>query len=107
MDWISIGTRIRAQRESLGYSREFLAEKLDITPKFCSDIELGLKGMSVSTLCRISQVLMLSTDYILFGTEDENEVSGLTQMIARCPRKKVPFLEQIVKQFIFSFEDEI
>ena len=34
MDWVSIGGRIRKQREYLGLTREQLAEKLDITPKF-------------------------------------------------------------------------
>lgn len=54
MDWVAIGGRIRKQREYLGLTREQFAEKLDITPKFCADIELGTKGMSVPTLCRIA-----------------------------------------------------
>ena len=46
MDLIGIGQRIRKQREFIGYTREQFAELLDVTPKFCSDIELGVKGMS-------------------------------------------------------------
>ena len=57
MDWGAIGKRIRTQREFMGYTREQFAELLDVTPKFCSDIELGVKGMSVPTLCRISRIL--------------------------------------------------
>ena len=64
MNWESIGRRIRTQREAMGYTREQFAELLDVTPKFCSDIELGIKGMSVPTLCKISEVLQLTTDYI-------------------------------------------
>ena len=67
MDWTAIGSRIRKQREYLGYTREQFAELLEVTPKFCSDIELGVKGMSVPTLCKISSTLRLTTDYILFG----------------------------------------
>lgn len=44
MDWVAIGGRIRKQREYLGLTREQFAEKLDITPKFCADIELGSQG---------------------------------------------------------------
>ena len=77
MDWVEIGTRIRSQREAFGYTREAFAEMLDITPKFCADIELGKKGMSVPTLCRIASVLKLSTDYILFGEgPDRGGLSG-------------------------------
>ena len=67
MNWRDVGSRIRQQREYMGYTREQLAELLDVTPKFCSDIELGVKGMSVPTLCKLSEALRLSTDYILFG----------------------------------------
>lgn len=82
MDWVAIGARIRNQREQFGYTREAFAEKLDITPKFCADIELGNKGMSVQTLCNILSVLKLSTDYILFGTtQEENAFSSMRRGI--------------------------
>ena len=47
LDYKAIGARIRAKREQMGYTREQLAEKLDISSKFCSDIELGARGMSL------------------------------------------------------------
>ena len=50
INYKEMGARIRTQRELLGYTREKLAEKLDVSPKFCSDIELGVKGMSLNTL---------------------------------------------------------
>lgn len=58
-----MGARIRAQRERLGYTREQLAEKLDVSTKFCSDIELGIKGISIQTLAKLSDLLCLRTDY--------------------------------------------
>ena len=42
LNFTKIGQRIRSQREFLGYTREQFAELIDKTPKFCSDIELGL-----------------------------------------------------------------
>ncbi len=104
MDWENVGKRIRKQRELLGYTREALAEKLEITPKFCSDIELGLKGMSVPTLCRISEVLGLSTDYILFGTVDDDGTASMIEMVKRCPNNKKQYLENIIRTFVQSCE---
>ena len=49
MDWSAIGKRIRQQREYMGFTREQFAEQIDVTPKFCSDIELGVKGMDRSS----------------------------------------------------------
>ncbi len=102
MDWVSVGSRIRRQREYLGFTREVLAEKVDITPKFCSDIELGIKGMSIPTLCRLANILNLSVDYILFGTVNEESFSPCVSMIKNCPADKLPYLEEIIKAFIFS-----
>ena len=54
-----MGARIRAQRERLGYTREQLAEKLDVSTKCSSDIELGIKGISIQTLAKLSDLLCL------------------------------------------------
>lgn len=64
---IEIGMRIRAQREKLHMTRADFSEMIDVTPKFCSDIETGAKGMSINTLVKISKFLDVSTDYLLFG----------------------------------------
>ena len=102
MDWVSIGGRIRRQREFLGYTREQFAELLDVTPKFCSDIELGVKGMSVQTLCRISEVLRLSTDFILFGRENTESSSPITQLRRSCSSSEQAYAEQLLKTFIMA-----
>lgn len=106
MDWGSIGRRIRRQREFLGYTREQFAEQLDVTPKFCSDIELGLKGMSVPTLCRISHILKLSTDYILYGTQETSDTSQITLMLDQCPPDKLSYVETIVKTFLLAIDNK-
>lgn len=102
MDWSSIGGRIRRQREFLGYTREQFAELLDVTPKFCADIELGVKGMSVQTLCRISQILRLSTDFILFGKENSGGSAPIAQLLRSCSPSEQAYAEQMLKTFIMA-----
>lgn len=105
MNWVAIGSRIRKQREQFGYTREAFAEKLDITPKFCADIELGNKGMSVQTLCNIAAVLKLSTDYILYGTaEQDNSLPGM--MLQRCTPVEKKYAEDILRTFIMAMESK-
>jgi transcriptional regulator with XRE-family HTH domain len=105
MDWVEIGARIRTQRDQFGYTREAFAEILDITPKFCADIELGNKGMSVQTLCNISSVLKLSTDYILFGTsQQEHAFSSL--LLQRCTPVEQKYAEEILKTFLVAMDSK-
>lgn len=95
-----IGYRIRKQRELLGYTREQLAEKLEVSPKFCSDIEIGAKGMSIETLCKISKELPLSTDYILFG-KTYNEINDdILSLVNMCDKEKSTYLKNILINFI-------
>lgn len=67
------GERIRELREMQNYTREDLAEKVDISSKFLYEIETGKKGFSADTLCRISKSLSVSCDYIMFGEEKEHQ----------------------------------
>lgn len=105
MDWEAIGARIRKQREQFGYTREAFAEKLGITPKFCADIELGNKGMSVQTLCNISSVLKLSTDYILFGTTQQEQAFS-SILLQRCTPKEQKYAEDILKTFLIAMDSK-
>lgn len=103
MDWTKIGGRIRKQREYLGYTREQFAELLDVTPKFCSDIELGVKGMSVPTLCKISKILRLPTDYILFGSGEQSYPdSSLSLLLQSCTEKERTYAEDLLKTFLIA-----
>lgn len=71
---------------------------------FCSDIELGVKGMSVPTLCRIATTLSLSTDYILFGKQEKKEklsvFKALSPMVESVAHSQLPYLENVLKTVI-------
>lgn len=102
-NYFEIGARIESQRELLGITREELAERLDITPRFCYDLELGHKGMSVSTLIKISKELNISTDYLLFGDPKENfELAEFLSLIQECPLEKRQSLNKIISEFIHA-----
>lgn len=103
-----MGARIRAQLERLGYTREQLAEKLDVSTKFCSDIELGIKGISIQTLAKLSDLLCLRTDYILFGEEQPDHTAELEMMdalIQKCPADRQDDLLTIIHAFIHAVSE--
>lgn len=104
MDWSAIGKRIRTQREFMGYTREQFAELLDVTPKFCSDIELGVKGMSVPTLCKISRVLRLSTDYILYGKGTVEESNAIALMLQSVTPTEREYAEKLLRTFLMAMD---
>lgn len=107
VDSVLIGERIKKQRQLIGYSREKLAELVDITPRFCYDLELGLKNMSVSTLCKLSNSLHVSVDYILKGSSDPSDTyDSFISLISLCPTDKLDHLEKIIAHYIQAVRND-
>lgn len=101
---LEMGMRVRRQRELLGYTREQLAEMLDVSVKFCSDIELGVKGVSLKNLVKLSKILHVTTDYILIGESDTTS-DTLSYMCQSCPENHRTNLIKIVKAFLDAIEN--
>lgn len=96
-----IGKRIKAQREILGITREELAGKIGVSPRFCYDLEAGLKGMSVTTLYNLVDALGISADYLLFGESEEHRgcAAGIS-LIESCPPEKREYLIKIISNYL-------
>ena len=61
------GERLYSRRETLGFTQEYVSGKAGISLRFYQMIERGEKSVSLDTLIRLSKVLTVSIDYLLFG----------------------------------------
>ncbi len=68
-DRFETGRRIRDFRSQNHLTQAQLAESLDVSTNFISEIETGKKGISQDTLYRLCQQYNLSADYLLFGRQ--------------------------------------
>lgn len=75
-----VGKRIRELREKQEMTREELANKAEITPKFLYEVENGKKGMSAGNLYKIAVALSTSCDYILLGVHRMDDESRLEKL---------------------------
>ena len=76
MELQSIGKKIKAKRQQKNISQEKLAELVDVTPSYISNIESGNRIASLPTMLQIVKVLDLSLDYLLLEnvTDDSNSI---------------------------------
>lgn len=103
---VEMGARIKKQRLLLGYSREKLAEMIGVTPRYCYDIELGLKNMSTQILCNLSLSLNVSTDYLLFGEQKNNDLyTPIFSLITACPQEQLGHLESIISHYVQALRE--
>ena len=66
---IQIGEQVRVAREQAKLTQEALAEKIEVSPQYVSDLERGVVGVALPTLKRLCCVLGVSSDQILFGAQ--------------------------------------
>ncbi len=80
---IFIGNQIRVARERSGLTQEQFGELVSLGTKNVSDIERGVAGITVSTLKRICEKLSISSDAIIFGEQNKNDVESLAERLKR------------------------
>lgn len=68
LDYKRIGARIKERRKIIGISQAQLAETVDLSTKYISQIERGVRHLSLDAIADIAIVLDASVDMLLFGT---------------------------------------
>lgn len=97
-------SRIRKAREDMGYTREQFAEKLDVSVSYMAEVERGRTGISVKMLIKICDLLGLSADYILFGTDRDSDTL-LLDKIHRIDDRYIPLLNRLIAELL-ALSDE-
>ena len=91
---VNIGENIRKYRTNAGYSREKFAELIGITARFLADVENGFTGISMTTLRCICETLGISSDRILWQTENK---LGLDERVSHVNEKYIPLIENMLQ----------
>ncbi len=68
VDFGLIGSRIKSERKAVGKTQEWLAEKIDVSVGYISQIERGITKISLETLAEICSVLGSDISYLVSGS---------------------------------------
>ena len=99
---IEFGQRVKQSRENLNLSRKDFAEIIGISEYFLVEVELGRRGVSNVTLCKMSEALLTTADYLLTGKSELSDISTITSLLSKVD---APFLigaELLLKGYINS-----
>ena len=94
-----IGRRIKEERKKKGYTQENLAEKLDVTVGYISQVERGITKISLDLLASLSSVLGVDPAILITETaihQDRYMEGDLSQNYAQLNAKE----KQLVSGFI-------
>lgn len=71
-DLKNLGKRIQHFREKVGISQKEVAEYLSLDQSMISKMENGERKITLDVVEKLSSLFCCSSDYLLFGKEDES-----------------------------------
>ena len=98
-DYVSLGQRIRKARKALNLTQEELAEKCDLSTAHIGHIERGTRALSIESLITLSQILNVSTDYLLLDVSNTsaNKLSGIINAVSNADGSQLEKFYSVTK----------
>ena len=100
IDYIVIGQRIKGIRKQKKYTQEKLAENLDVSTVYISQIENGKTKLSLEMLINISYLLETEPGFFITGTAintNEPIPHEIAVVLQNSPPKKIKLITEILK----------
>ena len=97
---IQIGEQVRIAREQAKLTQEALAERIEVSPQYISDLERGVVGIALTTLKKLCCALGVSSDQILFGTQSQERGIILSNVSKPLTEEQFALLLEMVNCFV-------
>ncbi|MBQ2921426.1 MAG: helix-turn-helix transcriptional regulator [Oscillospiraceae bacterium] len=102
---IQIGEQIKSAREHARLTQEQMAERIEVSPQFVSDLERGVVGISLTTLKRVCVVLGVSSDQILFGQARKDCADAIAERCRNLSGRQFTILLEIIDRYVEAIEN--
>lgn len=102
-DLCRIGRRLRTAREAKGFTREQLAELVDLTDNYIGMIERAERTPSLATFMDIIEVLQVTADDILCDVVDyvcQSRLAEYDKQIERLTKREKERLFKVLDVFL-------
>lgn len=92
-----IGKRVKKRRIELGYTQEYLAEKMDVSIQMISGTESGKKALKLENFIKFCEILETTPDYSIKGRDP---ASILIEEMERLTDTQIERINAVIKQCI-------
>lgn len=96
-----VGNRIKQVRKDQNLSQADLAEKMNVSTSYISDVENGKINFSLDTLMRLTEALQVSADWLLqtnIPTVKEIQSSEISDILSDCSSSESQLLIKMLKE---------
>ncbi|MEW6617795.1 MAG: helix-turn-helix transcriptional regulator [bacterium] len=107
-----MGNRVRQLRTQLGLTQEDLDEKAELDWRSIGSVERGERNLSLDSLQRVSQALGVTPAYLLEVTKERNElpekelmIHEIIYLLKEKNIKELKYILNLIKEF-FEYIDK-
>ena len=98
-----IGKRVKKRRIELGYTQEYLAEKMDVSIQMISGTESGKKALKLENFIKFCEILETTPDYLIKGRDP---ASILIEEMKQLTDTQIERINAVIKQCIEMCKDQ-
>lgn len=91
-----MGQRIMVRRKALRMTQEEMAEKLGVSTQMISNLELGKKAIRPDNLAKVCDLLGLSADFVLIGTNTKTAVDAVAEKLSQLTAEELQMVSEII-----------
>ena len=92
----AMGQRIMCRRKVLRMTQEELADKLGVSTQMISNLELGKKAIRPENLARVCEMLSLSADFILTGSNTQTAVDIVAEKLLQLTKEELQMVNDMI-----------
>lgn len=100
---IVIGANIKKARERAGMTQEQLSECIGMGVKNLSAVERGSVGISLTSLKKVCSILHVSSDELIFGNQELNDISAMCSRLERLTPAQFGIVEDVLLKIMDAF----
>ena len=108
IDYVRIGQRIQSARTAMGLTQEALAEKVQVSRNYISQVETGKERPNLELLGKISATLDVSLAFLLADVVEERRYlqSDIADLLASCSPEKTRMIHDVILRILQCSEWE-
>ncbi|MEE1050096.1 MAG: helix-turn-helix transcriptional regulator [Clostridia bacterium] len=105
MDYKVLGRNIAKARTRNYLTQENLAEKVDVSTVFISQIETAVRKPSLETLYKISVALNTTMDVLIRGYSEQNGYEEIATIIKGKNQDEIRYISNVLRELCNGIED--
>ena len=91
-----VGNNLKSYRTMRHMTQEELAEKAGVSTSFCDNVEAGTKGVSMSVLMELTDVLDITANQLLYDNAVDQRINNIIALLRKQPDPFLDWLEKVL-----------